>query len=122
MTQGTTTISDCPDADLPLTGDERLAVDQGDKTVDVRVSEIALLANPAIQTAVAAHAAAADPHHNYLTPTEANAAYAPAAQGVTNGNSHDHNGGDGGTIAYSSLSGLPTLGTAAGLDRRLCCR
>lgn len=39
--------------------------------------------------------------------------YAPAAQGVTNGNSHDHNGGDGAQIAYSSLSGLPTLGTAA---------
>ena len=37
--------------------------------------------------------------------------YAPAAQGVTNGNSHDHNGGDGAQIAYSSLSGLPTLPT-----------
>ena len=35
--------------------------------------------------------------------------YAPASQGVTNGNSHDHLGGDGGQIAYSSLSGLPTL-------------
>ena len=32
---------------------------------------------------------------------------------MTNGDSHDHNGGDGGQIAYSSLSGLPTLGTAA---------
>jgi hypothetical protein len=30
---------------------------------------------------------------------------------VTNGNSHDHNGGDGAQIAYSSLSGLPTLPT-----------
>jgi hypothetical protein len=39
--------------------------------------------------------------------------FAPAAQGVTNGNSHDHNGGDGAQIAYGSLSGLPTLGTAA---------
>ena len=39
--------------------------------------------------------------------------YAPAAQGVTNGNSHDHNGGDGAQIAYSSLSGTPTLGTLA---------
>ena len=37
--------------------------------------------------------------------------YAPAAQGVTNGNSHDHSGGDGAQIAYSSLSGLPTLST-----------
>jgi hypothetical protein len=37
--------------------------------------------------------------------------YAPAAQGVTGGDSHDHNGGDGAQIAYSSLSGLPTLAT-----------
>lgn len=42
--------------------------------------------------------------------------YAPAANGVTNGNSHDHAGGDGAQIAYSSLSGLPTLGTAAAKD------
>ena len=35
--------------------------------------------------------------------------FAPAAQGVTNGNSHDHSGGDGAPIAYNSLSGLPTL-------------
>lgn len=41
------------------------------------------------------------------------ATYAPIAKGVTNGDSHDHNGGDGGQIAYSTLSGLPTLGTAA---------
>jgi len=46
----------------------------------------------------------------------ASTAYAPAAQGVTNGNSHDHNGGDGGQIAYANLSGLPTLGTAAAKD------
>jgi hypothetical protein len=39
--------------------------------------------------------------------------FAPAAQGVTNGNSHNHDGGDGAQIAYNSLSGLPTLGTAA---------
>ncbi|MBK8132601.1 MAG: hypothetical protein IPK48_07760 [Gammaproteobacteria bacterium] len=39
--------------------------------------------------------------------------YATAAQGVTNGDSHDHSGGDGAQISYSGLSGLPTLGTAA---------
>ena len=33
--------------------------------------------------------------------------------GVTNGNAHDHVGGDGAQIAYGSLSGNPTLGTAA---------
>lgn len=46
----------------------------------------------------------------------ATTAYATAAQGVTNGNSHDHAGGDGGQIAYSGLSGLPTLGNAAAKD------
>ncbi len=39
--------------------------------------------------------------------------FAPAAKGVTNGDSHDHSGGDGAQIAYANLSGLPTLGTAA---------
>lgn len=34
-------------------------------------------------------------------------AYAPIAKGVTNGDSHNHLGGDGGTISYSSLSGIP---------------
>lgn len=32
---------------------------------------------------------------------------APSAKGVTNGDSHDHSGGDGAQIAYSSLSGTP---------------
>lgn len=36
-------------------------------------------------------------------------------RGVTNGDSHDHNGGDGAQIAYANLSGLPTLGTAAAM-------
>ena len=35
--------------------------------------------------------------------------YAPASKGVTNGDSHDHSGGDGGTIAYASLSGKPLV-------------
>lgn len=62
---------------------------------------------------IATHEAALDPHPGYLTPAEGAAAYAPIAQGVTNGDSHDHSGGDGAQIAYSGLSGLPTLGTAA---------
>ena len=37
------------------------------------------------------------------------ATYAPVAKGVTNGDSHDHSGGDGAQIAYSSLSGLPSV-------------
>lgn len=35
--------------------------------------------------------------------------YAVAAKGVTNGDSHDHSGGDGAQIAYGSLSGAPTI-------------
>jgi hypothetical protein len=35
--------------------------------------------------------------------------YAVTAKGVTNGDSHDHSGGDGAQIAYSGLSGLPTI-------------
>jgi hypothetical protein len=46
-----------------------------------------------------------------LTYTDVGAA--PTASGVTNGDSHDHNGGDGGTISYNNLSDKPTLGTAA---------
>jgi hypothetical protein len=53
---------------------------------------------------------------------------APAAQGVTNGNNHDHNGGDGAQIAYSSLSGLPLRGAdfafgdgSAVLMAQACC-
>lgn len=48
--------------------------------------------------------------------TTASTDYAPAAKGVTNGDSHDHNGGDGGQIAYSSLSGTPSLGTISSQD------
>ncbi len=44
------------------------------------------------------------------------ATYAPIAKGVTNGDSHNHLGGDGAQIAYSSLSGTPTLGGAASLN------
>lgn len=34
--------------------------------------------------------------------------YAPAADGVTNGDSHDHSDGDGGQIAFTSLGSTPT--------------
>lgn len=54
-----------------------------------------------------------DDHSQYHNDTRGDLRYAPLAKGVTNGDSHNHNGGDGAQIAYSSLSGLPTLGTAA---------
>jgi hypothetical protein len=67
----------------------------------------------AAAAAVAAHELAADPHTQYLTPAEGDAAYAPVGQGVTGGNSHDHSGSDGAQIAYSSLSGAPTIPSPA---------
>lgn len=50
--------------------------------------------------ATAAHA------HDY------SATYAAYASGVTNGDSHDHSGGDGASVSYNNLSNLPTLVTA----------
>lgn len=35
--------------------------------------------------------------------------FAPAANGVTNGDSHDHSGGDGGQIDYNGLANLPII-------------
>lgn len=67
----------------------------------------------AAASAISTHEAALDPHPAYITSAEGTAAYAPIAKGVTNGDSHDHSGGDGGTIAYGTISGTPTLGTAA---------
>lgn len=57
-----------------------------------------------------------DDHSQYHTDARGDARYAPIGKGVTNGDSHDHSGGDGAQIAYSGLSGLPTLGTAAALN------
>jgi hypothetical protein len=42
--------------------------------------------------------------------------YAVAAKGVTNGDSHDHNGGDGAQVAYGSLSGTPSIPSGANLS------
>lgn len=39
--------------------------------------------------------------------------FAPSNKGVTNGDSHNHDGGDGGQISYNSLSDKPTLGNSA---------
>lgn len=54
-----------------------------------------------------------DDHTQYHNDARGDARYALIAKGVTNGDAHDHNGGDGAQIAYSTLSGLPTLGSAA---------
>ncbi len=53
-----------------------------------------------------------DDHSQYHNDARGDARYAPIAKGVTNGDSHDHSGGDGAQIAYGALFGLPTLFTA----------
>jgi hypothetical protein len=82
MTQPTT-ISGLPDATGPLTGAERVPIDDvaAGVTKDCSTLQIANLAASAISSAVAAHVAAADPHPGYLTAAEGDAAYATAAQG-----------------------------------------
>ncbi|MHB8997506.1 MAG: hypothetical protein ACYC63_19855 [Armatimonadota bacterium] len=60
-----------------------------------------------------------DTHSQYHNDARADARYALLAAGVTNGNSHDHSGGDGAQIAYSGLAGfIPQVRvTAAQFDK-----
>ena len=88
-----TTITGLPNATVPLSGTERVPMDQGGVTRDASAQDIANLAGGAITAAVAAHVAAADPHTQYAL--EINLA-AVATSG-----------------AYGDLSGRPTLGSAA---------
>lgn len=60
------------------------------------------------------HENSANPHSGSASVTHNHdSTYAPLSNGVTGGNSHDHNGGDGGQIAHSSLSGAGTNSHAA---------
>lgn len=47
-----------------------------------------------------------DDHSQYHTDARGDARYAPIAKGVTNGDSHDHSGGDGAQIDHTGLSNL----------------
>jgi len=74
MTIGETTISGCPNAAMPLNGAERLVMDQGSATVDASTQDVANLASPLIDTAIANHESAANPHPSYVTLQQAAAA------------------------------------------------
>lgn len=85
----------------------------------LQANDISLLAADAALTAVdIAHAAATDPHPGYLTPTEADVVYAPIAKGVTNGDLHDHSGGDGGQVDHAGLANIGT-NTHAQVDAKI---
>jgi hypothetical protein len=95
------------------------ATDATTKAASAQSAAISAAATDATTKANAAQSAAISAAATDAT-TKANAAQsaaiaasAPAAQGVTNGNSHDHAGGDGAQIAYGSLSGLPSLTATA---------
>lgn len=47
-----------------------------------------------------------DDHTQYHNDARGDARYAPIAKGVTNGDSHDHAGGDGAQIDHGGLAGL----------------
>ena len=45
-------------------------------------------------------------HTGFASEGHTHTGYAPSSQGVTNGNSHDHNGGDGAQINHTTLSNV----------------
>lgn len=58
----------------------------------------------------------ADDHPQYYNEVRGDLRYAPVAKGVSGGDAHAHVGGQGAQIDYTSLSSLPTLGTASALN------
>ena len=104
----TTTITALPNAATPLTGAERVPMDQGGITVDASTQAIADLvdADPSgtATAAVAAHVAASDPHPQYLTEAEAGALYEPLG------------GGGGGATDLSYTASTRVLASSTGTD------
>lgn len=85
----------------------------------LQAEDITLLeADAALTAADAAHVAATDPHPVYMTSDEGDATYAPIANGVTNGDSHDHSGGDGAQVDHAGLLNIGT-NTHAQIDTHI---
>jgi hypothetical protein len=97
------TITGLPNATTPLSGTERVPMDQGGVTRDAATLDIANLAGTAITAAVAAHVAAADPHPTYLTQAEGDVLYAAFGGG----------GGGGGANLSVANRGTSTLDIAS---------
>ena len=92
--------------DLPVVGEENtlyLVVDTGDIYLwnGVSYSTASVGADHG-----GLNGLADDDHLQYHNDTRGDARYAPLAKGVTNGDTHDHNGGDGAQIDHGGLAGL----------------
>lgn len=64
------------------------------------------MADMATQAELDSHKSSSDHDGRYFTEAESDARFAPIAKGVTNGDSHDHSGGDGAQIDHGGLAGL----------------
>lgn len=117
----TGTLSNQTDLSTALTGKENAT------STIIKESELSSLTNSTSTTTAANSAAvktAYDLAASKQSPATTLTGYgitdaAPSTQGVSNGNSHDHNGNDGGQIDYSSLSGKITYADLVTLERNI---
>lgn len=79
---------------------------EGVEWADTAETQAGTLTNKAVTPAGAAATYSPLGHDHAAT-------YAPLAKGVTSGDSHNHDGGDGGQISYTTLADLPTIPVAA---------
>jgi len=120
MTIETTTITGLPDATTPLTGNERVPMDQSGTTADATTQDIADLAGAAITAAIATHDDEADPH-NGASPTFADLTLtglltAPHIHGSLAGDIYLHvKNTSGGTLAANTA--IYATGSVGDTDR-----